>query len=187
MAWKAGNKTDLIIEVWEKLDCESVGSAEIKAIETVVEDVFGAAAVDSPMVTARVLADEGARLRHAEIMVLYVQRAGKREAKGSFESALDFADLRSALSSIEKLEALRTQMLRDNDRHGLRSLREAAIRSKDEAVRHARSSSTDVVARDIHAEITDWLRVWLQTPAVFGQWVELRQRSKDFQDKFGNI
>ena len=31
--WKSRNKTELIIEVWEKLDCEDVGAAEIEAIE----------------------------------------------------------------------------------------------------------------------------------------------------------
>jgi len=32
--WLSRNKNDLIIEVWEKLDCENVGAAEIEAIET---------------------------------------------------------------------------------------------------------------------------------------------------------
>ena len=30
--YDARNKTDLIIEVWERLDCESVGRKEIEAI-----------------------------------------------------------------------------------------------------------------------------------------------------------
>lgn len=34
--WNSRTKIDLIIEVWEKLDCESVGAREIEAIETVV-------------------------------------------------------------------------------------------------------------------------------------------------------
>ena len=47
--WQAKNKRDLMIEVWEKLDCESVGSVEIEAIEEVVRDVYGESAVESPM------------------------------------------------------------------------------------------------------------------------------------------
>ena len=39
--WKSRNKTDLIIEVWEKLDCESVGAARSKRSRPSVEDVFG--------------------------------------------------------------------------------------------------------------------------------------------------
>ncbi|HKX84510.1 MAG TPA: hypothetical protein VJL58_09850 [Pyrinomonadaceae bacterium] len=63
--WNSRNKTDLIFEVWEKLDCESVGAAEIEAIETVVREEYGDSAVDSPMILARMLADEGAILRHS--------------------------------------------------------------------------------------------------------------------------
>ena len=55
-------KTDLIIEVWEKLDCESVGAKEIEAIETVVRDRFGYGAVESPMIIARLLALHSASL-----------------------------------------------------------------------------------------------------------------------------
>ena len=64
--WLSRTKNDLLIEVWEKLDCESIGASEIEAIETVVRDQYGEAAVESPMVIARLLADEGAELRHSE-------------------------------------------------------------------------------------------------------------------------
>ena len=67
-----------MIEVWERLDCESVGAEEIIAIEKSVLDRFGKSAVDSPMVIARLLADEGAVLRHSEIMELYVERNSDR-------------------------------------------------------------------------------------------------------------
>ena len=39
--WQSKTKNDLIIEVWEKLDCESVGAIEIEAIETVVREKYG--------------------------------------------------------------------------------------------------------------------------------------------------
>ena len=58
--WNARTKDELMIEVWEKLDCESVGRPELEAIEVAVEAHFGKPAVDSPMVIARLLADEGA-------------------------------------------------------------------------------------------------------------------------------
>ncbi len=62
--YKSRTKTDLIIEVWEALDCESVGAKEIIAIEEAVREQFGQNAVESPMILARLLADEGAELRH---------------------------------------------------------------------------------------------------------------------------
>src|SRR5690606_8034992 len=66
------SRSGLLIAVWESLDCESVGAPAVIASETAVEERFGLAAVDSPMVSARLLADEGAVIRHPEIMKLYV-------------------------------------------------------------------------------------------------------------------
>src|SRR6187549_2262229 len=101
--WQARTKDDLIIEVWEKLDCESVGAAEIEAIETVVREQYGDAAVDSPMIIARLLADEGAYLRHSEIMTLYVDRASDRPYDPVFRNILNIDSLAAAESTIRRL------------------------------------------------------------------------------------
>src|SRR5206468_4622314 len=132
--WKSRIKTDLIIEVWEKLDCENVGAAEIEAIETVVADLYGEAAVDSPMIIARLLADEGAELRHSEIMQLYVSRASDRPYDAALRNVLKLDDLRSTLISIANLENLRRKYADDGDKHGLRYVRQTGIRAKNEAL-----------------------------------------------------
>lgn len=179
------NKTDLIIEVWEKLDCESVGAAEIEAIEEVVRDRYGQAAVDSPMRIARLLADEGAELRHSEIMELYIARVSNRPYEAAFRNVLDISGLHSALFSIRNLESLRQKYARDNDKEGSRIVRETALEGKRNAGETAERSQIDVVTRQTNAEIASWFTIWLQTPDVFDNWVDLRQRSREFMDKFG--
>ena len=186
MTWSARNKTDLIIEVWEKLDCENVGASELEAIETVVADVYGAEAIDSPMVIARLLADEGAELRHAEIMQLYVDRTSKRPYDAALRNVLKLDDLRATLTSIRNLENLRRKFASDGDKHGLRYLRETAIRGKNEALETAKKM-TGPVDQHLHIEIANWLTIWLQTPEMFETWVTMRQRSPDFVGKFGQI
>jgi len=98
--WNARTKIDLIIEVWEKLDCESIGAKEIEAIETVVREQYGFSAVESPMIIARLLADEGAELRHAEIMELDVERRSESPYDAMFRNSLKFSDFRQTLLSI---------------------------------------------------------------------------------------
>src|SRR3954454_19540783 len=98
--WLSRTKNDLIIEVWEKLDCESIGASEIEAIETVVKDQYGESAVESPMVIARLLADEGAELRHSELMALYVKRATDRPYDVAFID-LEIRDLSGAARTIK--------------------------------------------------------------------------------------
>lgn len=185
--WKARTKTDLIIEVWEKLDCENVGAAEIEAIGTVVADQYGNSAVDSPMVLARLLADEGAELRHSEIMKLYVECASDRPYDAALRNIVKIDDLKSTAASIRNLENLRLKYAKANDREGLRLVRETALRGKQIAAATVEKKNLDAVTQHISAEIAHWFTVWLQTPEVFESWVALRQRSPDFAEKFGYI
>ena len=185
--WKARNKTDLIIEVWEKLDCESVGGAEIEAIEIAVEAEFGASAVDSPMVIARLLADEGAELRHSEIMELYLKRAADRPYDAALNQLLKTTDLRAAAGSIRNAENLRRKLQGDNDRGGLRLLRETVIAEKDRLLKIAGKSALSPDKRKESAEMAEWLTLWLQSPDVFETWLELRRKSSDFKASFGEL
>lgn len=185
--WKSRNKIELIIEVWEKLDCETVGAYEIEAIETAVESVFGKPAVDSPMKIARLLADEGAELRHSEIMDLYVRRASDRPYDAVFVNLLDFDDLRSALKSIRQMENLRRKFESDGDREGLRLLRQRVIGEKDANLAITKNARVDERGRLVAREVAEWLTIWLQSPELFDNWVKLRRGSADFLSKFGVI
>ena len=183
--YHARNKTDLIIEVWERLDCESVGRKEIEAIEIAVRDRFGAAAVDSPMIIARLLADEGADLRHSEIMELYLLRQSEPGNEALLRNILKLSDLKSALGSIRNLENARRKFVANNDKQGLKQLRETVIAGKKEALAKAANTKLPAQERRVQKEIAEWLTIWLQTPEIFEGWVKLRQNSKDFRDRFG--
>lgn len=185
--WQARTKDELIIEVWEKLDCENVGAVEIEAIEVVVADRFGPAAVDSPMVIARLLADEGAELRHSEIMDLWVRRNAETAYDAALRNILRLSDLRSALATLRDLENLRRKYAADNDKEGLRLVRETALRGKRSVNEIAAKPAVDDMTRSVNVEISQWFSVWLQTPEFFADWVELRQRSAEFVERFGRI
>ncbi|HQX56580.1 MAG TPA: hypothetical protein PLP07_11680 [Pyrinomonadaceae bacterium] len=185
--WHARTKNELIIEVWEKLDCENVGSTEIEAIEIAVAAEYGQAAVDSPMIIARLLADEGAELRHAEIMRLYVERASNRPYDAAFRNLLDLESLLSARRSILSLNSLRRKYVAANDREGVRLTRQFALDAKRNLKAVIDDPRTDGSIRRMKIEITEWLSLWLQTPNLFNDWVELRQRSPEFRKTFGQI
>jgi hypothetical protein len=182
--WKSRTKNDLMIEVWEALDCESVGARELTAIETAVRERFGQSAVDSPMKMARLLADEGAELRHAEIMELDVKRRLESPYDAMFRNILKFADFKQTLVSIRNLENLRRKFHAENDREGLRLVRETARRGKDRARMIAGNEKVDEQKRAEKAEIAEWFTIWLQSPEIFENWVGLRQNSRDFKEKF---
>ena len=181
----AKNKTDLIIEVWEKLDCESVGREELLAIESVIRDTYGQSAVDSPMIVARLLADEGAELRHSEIMQLYVERASDRPHDAAIQNLFDLTDLDTVHSSLKKAENLRKVLLTRNDNTALRLLRDRAIEMKKLALSTANDPRRLGDLRRVQAEAAEWITLWLQSPELFENWVRLRRASENFKSTFG--
>lgn len=180
--WQARTKTDLIIEVWEKLDCENVGASEIMAIEEVIGDQYGRNAVDSPMRIARILADEGAELRYSEIMELWVDRRSEVPYEAEFRNLSKFSNLTEALSTLRNFENLRGKFLKEGDKEGLRLVREEALSAKKEILERKTADSSSNRER---SEIAEWLTIWLQSPEIFENWIVLRRGSTDFAAKFG--
>ena len=183
--WNARTKIDLVIEVWEKLDCESVGARELEAIEEAVRGEFGESAIDLPMKLARILADEGAELRHAEILELDVRRRLESPYDAMLRNILKFSDFRETLASIRRLENLRRKFARENDREGLRLVRETALKGKSRAQMISKNEKVAPEKRAEKAEIAEWFTIWLQSPEIFENWIVLRQSSKDFLERFG--
>ncbi|MBV9216172.1 MAG: hypothetical protein JO053_08355 [Acidobacteria bacterium] len=185
--WAARTKDELIIEVWEKLDCDSVGAAEVEAIEVVLNEQFGPGAVDSPMEIARVVADEGAELRHSELMELWVARATDRPYDAALRNVLDVSEMRSALRSIRSLDNLKKKYGASGDKEGVRLVRDIAIRGRDLARETAERRQVDVLSRQINTEIAEWFALWLQSSAAFDSWIKLRLSSSDFRTRFGDV
>jgi hypothetical protein len=183
--WDARTKYDLIVEVWERLDCESIGRAELEAIEIAVQDHFGAGAVESPMRVARLLADEGAELRHAEIMQLDIERRSQDRYDAAFRNLIKFGDFRQAETTFKNLENLRQKFLRDNDREGLRRLQAKARQARERALMISKNRAVKSEKQAEKREIAEWFKIWLETPAVFPAWLDLRKKSADFKERFG--
>lgn len=184
--WKSRTKTDLIIEVWEALDCETVGAREISAIEEAVRGAFGDSAVDLPMKIARLLADEGAMLRHSEILALDSERRTASPYDAMFRNILKFSDFKETIASLRQIENLRRKFLRENDREGLRQVRETALKGKNRAQMISKNMKVDRQKRLEKHEIAEWFTIWLQSPEIFENWVTLRQNSVDFKEKFND-
>jgi hypothetical protein len=186
-SWDARTKNDLIFEVWEKLDCESIGRSELEAIEAAVSAAFGAGAVDLPMRLARLLADEGAELRHAEILALDVERRTEDRYSAAFRNLVKFSDFGQTETTLKNLENLRQKFQTENDREGLRRLFEKAREARSRAQMISRNPKVAEEKRAEKAEIAEWFKIWLETPAVFSAWLALRKKSPEFQQRFNTV
>jgi hypothetical protein len=198
--WRARTVPDLIIEVWEALDCESVGTPELEQIQQALCEKFGEGALQSPASIARTVADEGAALRHPEVFKCDLKWRQQEMEKGSLRDGLNFEDLSSAFASVVRIKEKRLQLQtdlhretgekekgeRDTDNRTARfkELRDMVAAAREELLLRARSKILDEGQRQQAKEIAEWLRVWLQTPELFSDWLDLRRRAPEFRKRF---
>jgi len=177
-------KEEVIIDVWERLDCASVGTKELTAIQQSLRDRFGDSAADSPAIIARLLADEGAVLRHPEVLDC---DAGWRERALSIAlvpEGVNFENLDEAAAAIQALDEVRLDLEAESRQPELVRLREAVLGIKKDRQLVARSKVVEENSRLQAGEIAEWLAVWLNAPGLFADWLELRRRSADFVERF---
>ena len=185
------NKQEFIIAEWHRLGGKAIGRKELRRIQEALQEEFGAGGVESPARIARVLADEGAELRHPEVIELDAKwREEKIEKEASkflgLERFLDAKPVRlqEAESLIKKLEQTRQGSERDEDKVNVQRLREIAINARQAAELLANDSTLNQKQCNEQTEIAQWLSVWLQTPTLFDDWLDLRRRSPDFRKNF---
>ena len=185
------NKQEFIIAEWHRLGGKAIGRKELRRIQEALHEEFGEGGVESPARIARVLADEGAELRHPEVIEFDAKwREEKIEKETSkfrgLERFLDTkpARLHEAESLIKKLEQTRQSSERNQDKMNAQHLRNIAINARQAAELLANDSTLNQTQRDEQAEVAQWLAVWLQSPSLFDDWLDLRRRSPDFRKKF---
>jgi len=185
----ARTKRELAMDVWQRLGCVPVGETELRKIQRAIAKRFGAGAVSSPASIARLLADEGADLRHPEIIEFDARWRQTQIEKSDFAvfERFDGAQplrLKQAEALIKKLEKLRQKFEQAGDAQALRSLRDEAVNLRKTVQSLGKSEKTDGRVCREQVEIAEWLSIWIRTPTLFSEWLELRQRSTDFQQRF---
>jgi hypothetical protein len=187
----ARTRRELTIEVWIGLGRAAVGDNELREIQRAIAKRFGAGAIDSPASIARLLADEGAELRHPEIIEFDARwRQAQIENGAADFSIFDRFDpakplrLKQAEALIKKLEKLRRKFARADDALALRSLKGEAVNARQTVQSLAKSEKLNQRVRGQQVEILEWLSVWIRTPTLFEEWLELRKRSPDFRQRF---
>jgi hypothetical protein len=183
--WRARTKRDLVVEVWKQLNCDSVGANELDEIQSAIQRRFGLGAVESPAAIARLLAEEGAVLRHPEI--LEVDTAWREQMLLATDEEFDFGTLSSAALAIGKLDALQKEFQSKGDEGGLWRIGQLVSNVREDLLLISRSKATSQSARSEAKEIVEWLSIWQRTPELFADWLELRLISKEFLELFPNF
>jgi len=179
-----------IVKLWLALGRPPVDAQFLENVQRQLAKSSGDPAI-GPAEVARLLADEGAELRHPEIIEADVRwreplvnsRMDKFAAVEPLSSGAR-VNIQGAGLLISKMEKLRQEFERDDDATGLDELRTLAADARQRAEAMGKNRKLNETVRSEQREIAEWLKVWLQTPMLFENWLELRQRSDEFRQKF---
>src|SRR5258706_15051025 len=123
-------KRDVIVATWVALNRPSVGAKELRAVQKALRQQFGEANVASPAAIARALADEGAELRHPQIIEFdanwresQIHEKAKRLGSLARFASNEPLTFEAASAMLEELEKLRAQFESADDSEALDELR----------------------------------------------------------------
>jgi len=131
------------------------------------------------------LADEGALLRHPEVLDCDTRWRQQLSLESLFPEQPSFSTLAEAADTIEKFDAVRKEFAELSDEVGLVRLRELALKFKRELQLLTRSKTANEEKRLDAQEMVQWLNIWLQNADIFAEWLSLRRRSPEFISRYG--
>jgi hypothetical protein len=172
------SRRQIILDTWKRIGLDSAGAEEFKVIQQELRKSLGPGGVESPASLARVLADEGIKLRHPEVLESDSNWRERRLYELFGPGELQFETIAFAMESAAKIEDLFEELEAEDDQEGIKNL-----------VALVRELKVDLKQRpsEIADEIVEWLTVWLQNPGIFKDWLSLRVNSPVFLKTFPNV
>ena len=178
-AAKGDTKKDQILEAARSLEKTRFTAAEIEQIRRRLIAQSGADGNTSPDYIMSVLEAAGMRV------VWSSQTDTEGRYEDEFRDLLHFSTLEEAEMSIIRLDELLRKFQREKDHPAEERTREIGRLGRRRAEMIARNHKVDPAKRTEKEEIARWFVVWLETPDVFFDWLEVRKQSPEFTERFG--
>ncbi len=94
---------------------------------------------------------------------------------------LAFATLEEAESTLLTLENLCRKYRETSDKKGVEYCRRIASLGRYRAELIGRNRKVSLQKRLQKQEIAEWFRIWLETPAIFEDWLAMRKSTEEFR------
>lgn len=171
----------LILEYRDRHGLRQAGRREITLIQAELRRVLGPERRVSASYIANVLRQAGTTVKYED---RFVDATLPEPYATRLEGALEFRDLKSAEASLRKLDAVYREYRAAADPTGVRLVRAVVIKGKQRAGSLARNPRVKAEKRREKQEIANWFRVWLESPDLFFDWLDLRRQSEEFRQLF---
>jgi len=97
-----------------------------------------------------------------------------------FEGLLSFSSFKVAEETIRRLEILRQKYHSLSDKKGMNYCRQVAALGRRRAELIGRNNRVSLQKRMQKQEIATWFKIWIETPDIFWDWLELRKKTEEF-------
>jgi hypothetical protein len=175
------SKKQIILEYCRAKTLERIGPAEIRALENELRARLGSNLKTSPSYVARVLRAAG---KNVEYYDRFATPSMEEPYAGRLRNLLQFHDFASAEASLRKLDEVYREYRMASDRIGTGLVRSLLQKGKLRAESLAANPRVSPDKRAEKREIATWFRIWLETPELFFDWLELRKASEEFRRLF---
>jgi hypothetical protein len=171
-------KKDLILQKAREIGAQRFTPAEIDQLRRKLIAEHGEEGKTGNDYIADVLKDAGIKV------ALSLQEEVEEQYEEEFEDLLHFKTLEDAEISIMRLDELMRKFQAHDERAAVERVLNVARLGKRRAEMIARNPKVEKAKREEKAEIAGWFRIWLETPDVFFDWLDVRKQSAEFRAKF---
>jgi len=174
-------KKELILQTAREIGAQQFTAAEIDQLRRRLIAEHGEEARTGNDYIAEVLKNAGIKV------ALSLQEEAEDQYEEEFEDLLHFKTLEDAEVSIMRLDELMRKFQTHGERAAVERVLNVARLGKRRAEMIARNSKVEMPKRTEKEEIANWFRIWLETPDVFFDWLDVRKQSPEFQAKFPQV
>ncbi|MDX2044630.1 MAG: hypothetical protein SF097_25695 [Acidobacteriota bacterium] len=174
-------KQQLVLEIYDREAMGEVTAAEIEIINRTLIAEYGEGGAMEPAEIASILNQEELPIRFDQI---FRMDSPTEKYEQIFRRLNGCGSLNEAEMTLRRVDELYGQFQQAGDKTGMRFARQAAMRLKQQTTELSQSPKLSELRRIELGEIAQWATIWLQTPGVFAQWLELRKASAVYKTLF---
>jgi hypothetical protein len=100
----------------------------------------------------------------------------------ALEGILAFSTFAQAERTIRALEKLCRHYRLASDKKGVDYCRQVALLGRRRAELISRNARVSPSKRLRHREVANWFRIWLETPSLFDDWLQMRKETAEFRE-----
>lgn len=168
----------MVLEIYDREAMGEVTAREIEIINQALIAEYGQGGAMEPAEIASILNQEELPVRFDQV---FRMDSPMEKYESLFRGLSGCGSLEETEANLRRIDELYGTFQQAGDKTGERFARQAGLRLKQQAAALLQSPKLTEHQSVELREIAQWVTVWLQTPGMFAQWLELRKATTAFK------